>query len=206
MKKTAVLILSVSTLFFASASQADLPHAFIGASYGQAKIDSGITGITGTEKLDEQSNPSKIFAGYDFSNNISLEASYINFRAITQLGLNAGDRFTFNDTTYVVLANGTKFKISGTAYAAAMMYTAPLSSHFGLFGKAGVATYSFDLDMDSPTGRNSDTLNGTAFFAGIGGKFQFTKELSLRAEYEYFDSGKDDNVIRMISAGGSIAF
>lgn len=140
--------------------------------------------------MDTSDTGYKIFLGYDFNKNWGLEFGYVD------LG-----KYEFSGTYLGVPVRGDA-KI--TAYNLGVVGTYPINNNFGIFGKLGA--YAWDTKASVSSGsvgaRASDS--GTNVYGGLGLKYNFTTNFSIRGEWErYHDS---DNPIDLYSVGFAYKF
>src|SRR5262245_33441100 len=117
----------------------------------------------------------KIFGGYQFNKNFGVEISYVDLGKASYSGNFFGTPVT-----------GGSFETTGFNFSAVGII--PLNQSFELFGKIGVFAWE---------AKARDTTGGVPFSAkddggdisfGIGATFNFTKNLSMRAEWERFEA------------------
>lgn len=204
MKKSliAIAILSLSSTCFASE-----PGSYIGFSLGKSTTDSGVSGVTGTASLDEEGSPNKFFGGYDFGNNWSFEASYLDLGTIAEMSLNTGDTFTSDGVIFIALVDGVKFELDGSAITASAKYSAPVSNKLDLYGKVGIASYTLDMNLSAPAMTPvSDSTSGTDITVGVGGSFAVTDKVSAHLDYDTYNFESGDNRTNIFSFGISYSF
>ncbi len=149
----------VLAALLASSAMAGTSQWYFGGGLGGTMLDPdpGTSGITVTNDTDLGI---KIFGGYDFTNNLTLEAFVAD---LGEAGLSNKDTVGYR-----------LFGVSG------LLYFKPSLPGPNAFLKAGIAT----LDNDSD--QRFSQKNDTQAFVGIGAEFQYVSGISLRAEYEYF--------------------
>jgi OOP family OmpA-OmpF porin len=150
----------------------------------------------------------KLFAGYQFNRYFAAEAGYVdlgNFK-ISASGNFAGPPFPPGPGT----ASGSD-KAKGFSFDA--VGTLPINEQFGLIGRIGVLAWTLDASTNAaqtnavPTlsVSESDKATGTGLDFGVGVKYDFDKNIGVRAEFQRFKSigndttGKSD--IDLISVG-----
>ncbi len=152
----ATLILSVSSTLMAAGKD-----FFAGISIGQSILDSE-TGNSGLSLDSDGDTAFKIYGGYDFTNNISIEGFWAD----------AGQA-TFQPSGYI------DYKIMGVTG----VYSFPGNdSQFRGFVKAGAGSFSHSTDLSI----NRD--NDISAIAGLGFEYNIADLFALRGEYEYFAS------------------
>lgn len=169
------------------------------ASVGQSKMDSskssldnelvaaGATGLASS--LDDTDTAYKVQFGYQLNNNVAIEGGYIDF----------------GKTKYKAVANeGTATaEGEGSGWIISAVGMAPINDTVSLFGKIGAidATVKVKAAVAVPA---LGTFSGSAKSSdwrgtyGIGASYRFSRDISVRAEYEHFnnlgssDTGKED--------------
>jgi len=170
MKKLLPYIIASSIAAIGSTCFAENFYAGIGA--GRTSFDNdlcndveAIPGV-GPGSCDDSDTAWKLFGGYQFNKNIAVEISYIDL----------GD-FSFDNTVIDIDADVDAFAIDAVGIL-------PLNDMFSLHGRAGIARW--DLNGDSNIlGTTVDfDDNGTDFHYGLGGTFNVTEQIGIRAEWE----------------------
>ncbi|MEN8169451.1 MAG: outer membrane beta-barrel protein [Pseudomonadota bacterium] len=203
MKKS---LIAFAALGLSTACYAAEPGGYIGISLGQSTMDSGVSGVTGTGSLEEDGNPYKVYGGYNFGNNWSVEGSYINLGVVTTLSLNSGDTFNYEGITYITLVDGVRFELDGSVITLGAKYTAQLNNKFSVYGKASLASYSVDNTLTAPTGSSTDNNSGTDITVGIGASFAINEELAAHLDYDTYGFEGGDTTVNIVSLGMSYAF
>jgi OOP family OmpA-OmpF porin len=141
---------------------------YAGLGLGQASHD---VECSGTTTCDDKDTAWKIFGGYQFNKNLGVEAGYTNLGK-PSLG-DAISTTTIKVKGFEVLAVG----------------TLPINQQFDIYGKAGF--FRWDLDVsDNVFGSISES--GTDLTFGIGAKYNFSKSLGIRLEWQrYNDIGNE---------------
>ena len=169
---------------------ADEKGWYMGASLGQYKDDTSKDEIDAAFKAAGATNPSttlddtgdawKLFGGYQFTKNWAVEFAYVDFGKVSA------------DTT----VTGGRYKIESTAkgWSLAGVGTAMVSDNLGLFGKLGFLSYDNNAKLSTVNGpvvniNVSDSDTKALYGAGL--KYNLTKQMSLRAEWEQIEGGDD---------------
>jgi OOP family OmpA-OmpF porin len=158
------LIASIAAVGATQAQTASTaPRAYVGAAVVTAD------NLAAGYKAD-----AKIFGGYEFNQNLGLEAGYTNF----------------GSTEFHHSANGQSLSGSIKGYGAyiAGKYTLPINEQFSAYGKLGVA-YS-ERKYSNSLGMNFNDRD-TGAYAGLGVQYNLNQQVALTAEYERY--GKDKN-------------
>ena len=182
---------------------------YAGVSAGQSKFkgacDSG-GGATITNCKDTDT-AWKIFGGYQFTPNLAVELGYNDFGRISgdaTLAL-GGSSFTGNA------------KIEATAFELTGVGALPLGHQFSLYGKLGVyyaeTKASANVQQTTPpfaSGSSSQSDNNSNLTFGLGARYDFTRNIAVRAEWQRFSkvgsdqTGKGD--IDVLAIGGLYRF
>lgn len=148
-----------------------------------ADIASTIPGESLTvTRLDDSSTGWKVFGGYQFNKNWAAELAY------TDLG-----KFSMNaDVTGGIGGyTGPEYgEVKPQCWSLSAVGILPLGNNFSLLGKAGVCRWDdrykgVELGTGTP---EMDTSTGTDLTFGLGAKYDATKNLGVRAEWERFDN------------------
>jgi OOP family OmpA-OmpF porin len=158
-----------------SAFAAEQPGGYVGISIGQAS-DSHWCDID-FGACEDTDTGWKIYGGHQFSPNLGVEGGYVDFGELTDAG--------------PVTAEVWGLFISAIG-------TYPIGDEFGIFGKIGLA-YT-DVEVTDPLGSVSD--NDVNLMIGVGAKFNFDRNFSVRVEWERFpEVGGFEDDFDLLSAG-----
>jgi OOP family OmpA-OmpF porin len=143
-------------------------QAYAGASIGQSRVD---LDCTGADSCDKTGTAFKLFGGYMFTPNLGVEGAYYNQGKATVSGTDA------------VLGNVTgEFK--GDGFGLYGVAVAPFDQ-FSVFGKLGVVSSKIKVTATSSNlGTASDSESKTKIAWGIGGGYDFSRNLGARLEFE----------------------
>jgi len=177
MNYSSVALLGLAVLF-SSAAHAD--GLSLGASVGYVNIEDSEPGF------DFEANDTgyKLFANYEFSNHLGIEAGYIDFGE-------PDDSF-----------QGLSGEIDASGWNVYGVGNLPLSDGVDLFAKAGIVSWNADSIID---GVLVDTSDGNDLALGFGGRWNVTDNLGFRAEADWFDIDEADSVW-MASIGFELRF
>ncbi|MCE9664569.1 outer membrane beta-barrel protein [Halomonas sp. M5N1S17] len=193
---TAALATLVSSPAFAQSYQPG-PHTglYLGAGLGQSKLDNDTLDLLSDlgASTDDTDTAYKLFVGYDFNPNFSLEASYVDFGDFTASGSINGEP-----------ADG---KASADGFGFALLGRLPIQHGFGIYGKVGLIAWDGKGSGNFTTTQGNrvqvlGSADGTDPFYGVGVEY-VVNQVMVRAEYEYFDlrDQGEDFTIDLISAG-----
>ena len=187
---------------------------YVGASAGESRasyrdssqsdqfLDLGFDDAS--TSFDDKDTMYRLHVGYRLHRNIAVEAAYVDLGkiAIRSTVVPAG----FLDTS--VRTRGADLSVLGLL---------PLGERFVLFGRVGAfaartkASYSSGGSVQLLDGRNEQSKSSTHLVYGLGGMYDFTPNLGLRAEWSRYDklgndlTGGEFNA-RTISAGAQWRF
>lgn len=137
-------------------------------------------GVVTTNNMTTDSHhaDAKIFGGVDFSNNLGIEAGYVNF--------SKQDRHYSEAESGI--HNGIGVGSKGYGSYVAGKYTVPVNERFSAYGKLGVSHNERKFYVDSLYAYKK-TDNGV--YAALGAQYKLNDNLSLVGEYEQYGRGKD---------------
>jgi OmpA-OmpF porin, OOP family len=171
MKSLTIAALAAGSLLLGNAARA---QPYIGISIGQSDIDESVAeGLITSGTTDGKDTGFKLFGGYRFHRHIAAELAYLNLGELRYSG-------TFFGTP----VSGGKVEAHGFNVSAVGLL--PVSEEFALFAKLGLFAWE---------AKASDTTGGVPFSAstdgadvsfGIGASYDFTRQFSVRAEWERF--------------------
>jgi OOP family OmpA-OmpF porin len=157
----------------------------VGASLGGVR-QNGDT--LGGYPADRSSVGGKLYGGYSFTPNFSLEAGYADLGRIKS---DAGR----------LRANGLFLDAVGTL---------PLANNFSLLGRVGVFEGKLHRDLNGSQldGSVSASERGTSYKLGAGLQYDFDKNTALRAEWEHyrFDALDSTPHANLLSVGVNYKF
>ncbi len=207
MKK--LLGITIATLgFMAPALHAE---PYIGLSLGSAKTDIGsaipfldaanliLWGPgndcaslgTCTSSINDSSAGWKLFGGNQLTPNFAVEAYYAN------LG-------SYSTSATDNISASVKADVDVTAFGVSDIGLYPVSDKAKLFAKAGVFRWTSEakaaiVDTIIPVSVSATVSDdGIDFMVGIGGQYDLTEKVILRAEYEHYAT---DTAIKLMSVG-----
>jgi len=150
---------------------------YLGAGVGE--MNTNVKDVFGSGyKFDENDVGFKLFGGYKFFPWLSVEGAYIDGGS-PEIKESDGAGTT------------AKLGIELQSFVAAAVFTLPIGEQFELFIKPGFAYWEANTSVSLTSPSFSDSFderdNGSAFFLGGGAGFNFTENLGVRLEYEWFD-------------------
>jgi OmpA-OmpF porin, OOP family len=159
-----------SAMAFAGPAFAQDQGWYIGASLGQSKAKDGCDDVVGS--CDDKDSAWRILGGYQFNKNLAVEFGY------TDLGEVSGDETGFG-----------AFSVESNVFELVAVGSWPFADKFSLYGKLGL----YRGDTDASAAGISVSESNTDLTYGIGLRWDFTKNLGARLEYQiYGDVGGGD--------------
>jgi OOP family OmpA-OmpF porin len=154
----------IASVAVAGAAQAQTtttaPRGYVGVGVATAN----------NSTIDSYKSSAKVFGGYDFDQNLGIEAGYTDFR---NADYNVG---------------GVRGTTKGSGTYVAGKYTVPVNEQVSAYGKLGLA-YS-ERKLSDSTGLNVSN-HDTGAYAGLGLQYKLNQNVSLNAEYERYGKSKD---------------
>lgn len=141
-----------------------------GLGVGRASTDTDSTGIAGA--TDKQSTAWKMFGGYQINQYVAVEGGYVGLGKASVNGTRGG-----------LPAFGS---LDSNAWQAAVVGSLPLNQQFALTGKLGIARTSTDITSNINGTPFAATDKNTAATYGLGARYDLTKTVALRGEWERF--------------------
>ncbi len=182
-------------LIFTSAAIADDKGLYVGGSLGYSSIDTlsggeidallATGGITSTSSVDDSDLGWKFFAGFNFNQYFGIEMAYVDLGEAE-----ASSVITAPTAGTAAIAA----EADGFSFAAVGRY--PLSNNIDVFGKVGVFAWDVEGTGNVTSGATTVALNGdtdgTDVMFGVGGEYEITKNIGVRAEWERYKLDSDD--------------
>jgi OOP family OmpA-OmpF porin len=151
---------------------------YAGASVGQSKSD-----CAGGTSCDDKDTAYRVFGGYKFHPNIAVEGGY------APLG-----------ETSASFPGGGKVTAEANAWDIVGVGSWPLGNNFSILGKLGF--YNAEIKLGGLASGNKTTTDLTY---GIGGQYDFNRNLGLRLEFNRYSKvkapGGGDSDIDVMSLG-----
>ncbi len=194
MKKTVLCaVLGAALAPCGSAFAQDSTKGFYaGLSIGQSKFKGACDSKAGVtlSNCKDSDTAWKIFGGYQFTPNLAVELGYNDFGRISSDAV-----VTMGGSTFAGNA-----RIEATAFEATGVGTLPLGHQFSLYGKLGVyyaeTKSSANVTQTTPpfaSGSSSASDNNTNLTFGFGARYDVTKNIALRAEWQRFSKVGSDS-------------
>ena len=174
--KAPLALVAAGTLLATAPAGAAERGFFVGAGIGQMTTE--VDDVWGSNyNFDESDTGFKVFGGYKFFSWLGVEGAYINGGEPSVKKSYAGETESL--------------EIGVNTLVAAAIFALPVGEQFELFVKPGWAYWdsrtTYRYSSTATSFRVSDDGGGAAFFIGAGASFNFTENLGMRVEYEWFD-------------------
>ncbi len=161
-----------------------LLSAFIAAPVAAQDMYVGVN--VGSAEIDvtgmDSSTAFSVLGGYTINSNLAAEVAYNNFGSVD-------------------VAPGVTVKSNALSVSAVGSY--PINDMFSLIGKLGVASTTFKVSAPPPIS-SSESETGVTF--GVGGQFNFDKQIGMRAGYDIYKVGTNSDNENVMSIGGVFYF
>jgi OOP family OmpA-OmpF porin len=156
------------------------PSFHAGVNVGQSKVNLDCDG-SGLA-CDDSDTAFKLYAGYQLNRNLAAELGYADLGKATLTGPGGRD------------------EIASTAWDLTGLFGAPIgNSGLSVFGRLGL--YVGDVKLSGPD-HGTKTNSGLTF--GLGGEFDFTRNLGLRAEWQRYAKMKVRNDVTGVEDDGDV--
>lgn len=171
----------------------------------QADLSFRGLGVTSLTTVSSGSSAWKLFGGYQIDENFGVEAAY------TRLG-----KFNGNSTVTAPAAGTGSGKWETDAFSVAATGTLPIhENRVAAFGKLGLAYTNLSISATATGGATTAAYSPSNSrinpMLGIGIRFDMTKKIGLRAEFEHYNNvgegGKTgQSAVEMLSIGMQYRF
>jgi OOP family OmpA-OmpF porin len=159
---------------------------YLGASFGPSEYDSSVAdGLITSGSVDGSDTGFKFFGGFQVNPNFALEAAYVNLGEARY----SGD--FFGDPVVGGRVEATGINLSG-------VLSAPLGPGFSVFGKLGLFLWEAEANDITAGVPFSDRQDGTDLSFGIGASYDVAPNVSVRAEWEFFQPADTDTSLLSI--------
>lgn len=177
MKSRAVIALvGLVTAAFTLPANAQNPNAFYaGASIGQSSAKDFCNGLSGPGvTCDDQDTAWKVFGGYQFHPNVAIELGYADLGEAKASG------------------GGATFTDKATAWDLTGVGSWSFANQFSVYGRFGF--YHGEVKSDASLvgfGSASDSKTTTDITFGLGARYDITRNIGVRAEWQRYADMKD---------------
>jgi OmpA-OmpF porin, OOP family len=170
------------------------PRWYIGGSVGQSEFKDTCDGVP--VPCDKKDTAWRVFGGYKINRTFGVELGYIDFGEASASG-------TISGVSVRATGEATAWDLAGTA-------SFPVADRLSVFGKLGLYRAKTEVRGTaaiagfSATASDSESNTGLTF--GVGGIYDFTRNIGVRVEWQRYNNiggnrvgGKDD--IDVLSIG-----
>jgi len=174
-------LLVLGAALSSTAGAADPAKAwYVGAGAGQSRGTQYCDAQAGTvvQNCDDQGNAWKLFVGYQINQYVGVEGGYIDFGK-------------FSSNLAVAGAPGTDETKARAGFLEAVAGV-PIGERVFVFGKVGGAYWRIKSDTQAGSTLTKIKENGLDAMFGAGAQVFVTKNLAIRAEYEYLPNFGND--------------
>jgi OOP family OmpA-OmpF porin len=179
-KKGFAVLGLASAMLVAGPALAQDTGFYAGIHIGMSDLGGACNGVPGGVSCDEEDSAWKILGGYQFNKNLAVELGYANLGEASASG--AG-----------VTAN-----VEVTAWDLVAVGSLPLMDRLSGYGKLGL--FKADAELTSNVGvSDDDSETGITF--GLGLRYDFTRNLGVRAEWQRYQEVGDDLDVDVMSVG-----
>jgi OOP family OmpA-OmpF porin len=187
-------------LFCAITAFAQDSGFYIGAGVGQAKAKDACAPEAGVvyTSCDDKDTAWKILAGYDFNRNFAIEGGWTDLGKVSASG--------------TVLGIPASADVSSKGWELVGVGSIPFNDKFSAYAKGGI--YRWRVKGNAVAvgfGTASVNETGTDLTYGIGLRYNFTKSVGARLEWQRFNDVGDSNTtgksdVDLLSVGVVIKF
>ena len=196
---TASLVLAMNSTALAADS-----GWYAGAGIGSANTDVdvsdydrdlGALGYTTSSTIDDSDIGWKLFGGYEFDRNWSVEGTYVNLGDVTSSTTVSAGPAGWTPQDFVdAAATVHPYSIDGIAATAKGTY--PFGNGVAVFAKLGLFAWKADIEVHcvgcTPPASQPDDKSGFDWTAGLGASYDFAENYGVRAEWERFATDRND--------------
>lgn len=159
---------------------------YAGLTLGQSKQKDACDGVSGAGiSCDDKDTAWRILGGYQFNKNLAVELGYTDVGEVSASG-------TFSAS------------IEAKIWELVAVGSWPFTPNFSAYGKLGMYRGDTDFSTNNPAFANESESN-TDLTYGIGVRWDFTRNLGARAEYQIYKDIGGGNIgegdVDVISVG-----
>jgi OmpA-OmpF porin, OOP family len=163
----------------ASAQAQDMGF-YIGGAIGQAELKGACDGLPAGTSCDDKDSAWKVLGGYQFNRNLAVELGYANLgEASASLA-------------------GVTANVEVTAWDLVAVGSFPIVDKFSVYGKLGM--FRSEAEGTSNVGASADDSE-TGFTFGLGLRYDFTRNLGVRLEWQRYTEVDEDTDVNLMSVG-----
>ena len=178
--------IAVSASSAAQATRGAESGFYVGGSLGQSEVDDFCSIFGPGISCDEKDSAWKFFGGYQVNRNFALELGYTNLGEVSA-----------RDNTGTLRLESTAWEVVGIG-------SIPID-RFSLYGKLGVYRADTELRFRGSGLSESDDESTTDLTFGFGVRYDFTRNLAVRAEWQKYSdveaAGLGEGDVDVMSVG-----
>ena len=193
MKKIYSLFALLAALSFPFNAPAQESGFYAGGSAGWSMIDDEFINAQKEDRhsVDDSSLGWKFFAGYNLNQYFGVELAYVDLGEATAT-ISAADNNNVGKASELTSAT------EGFSFAATGRY--PFARQFDVFARIGGFYYSYDINRDTAVNFQTTTVTDPtekpavslsvdklSYFFGLGVRYEWNENFSIRAEWERYD-------------------
>lgn len=169
-----------SALLVAGPAVAQDAGWYVGAHVGKSDLNGACDGLPGGVSCDEKDTGWKILGGFQINKMWGVELGYANLGEAS------------------ASAAGVDVKVEVTAWDLVGVGTLPLMDKLSAYGKLGL--FRAESEGTSNVGVSADDSE-TGFTFGLGLRYDFARNLGVRAEWQRYQEVDDDTDVDLLSVG-----
>lgn len=201
MKIRAAFVIILLQIFSYQTARAEM--FYVSASAGQTTYDTGLTNLTGTATLDDETTSSKVLVGMNMGFGLMAEAYYTDLGEVT-FTANNGDTVTSAGTVTTIGFDGYKSVSEFTGYGINAVYKVGIGIA-SVYGKVGMLHWESETTVGATGFADTTTTDsGNELLVGAGVEFAVMPFIGLRLDYEQTEIDDDD--VTTIAAGIVVGF
>jgi OOP family OmpA-OmpF porin len=166
----------IAALVFLSAAStvclAADPGFYVAVDAGQSHASDACSGLPAGFSCSNHATALRLTGGYQFMPALAVELAYGDFGKWNTSGSVAG-----------IAVNG---DAKGSGLEVSAVGTLHMNSGFSVFGRVGVASTSLKVSASGGGYSDSQSATSTTFAAGVGLRYDFSREFGLRMAYDSF--------------------
>jgi OOP family OmpA-OmpF porin len=177
---------------------------YVGAGAGQSKVKdpgscSDLAGLFNPGyscSITDTDTGWKVFGGYQANRNVALELSYVDLGASKLSASGIANLAPLPPTPATVSG-----KITATGFSFDVILSAPITEAFSVSARAGLFAWTLKTSVSATASNGittasasqNDSTSGNSFDFGIGARYDFSRNVGVRVEFQRFTNVGDDN-------------
>ena len=212
---TAIAALFVATASMAATAADDNWYGYVGMQNSELDVNTSSLENAGLT-VDKKDTGFHFGAGYKMDDNFSFEMGYMDMGKATigtgtlaatasGSGNIGGNSYSYTST----LAGTVDATVKSDGYTLGGIYSVPMADKIDGFVKAGIYFWDAEAKLTGTITAGTLTVNGTAYtsgthdiaglsktgsdlYVGLGGSYELSTDLSLRADYTQYEVWEED--------------